>query len=163
MNIALNHEATADKLHEATRTTNGQFEALTTAFSEAVRELSEKSVDQAREAYDRSKNMLDAAGDTLARSSDALAHGALALNRKIIEIAQENVSSGFDLAKSLATARTFAEMVELGATYWCKQLSKLVTQAEEVHASSAKVTADIAAPIKTHLTRSIEQLAGTNG
>jgi hypothetical protein len=95
MNIALNREATADKLHEATRTTDNQFEALTTAFSEAVRELSEKSVDETREAYERSKNTLDAAGDTLARSFDALGQGALALNRKIIEIAQENVSSGF--------------------------------------------------------------------
>jgi hypothetical protein len=49
MNIALNREATADKLHEATRTTDNQFEALTTAFSEAVREFSEKSVDETRE------------------------------------------------------------------------------------------------------------------
>ncbi len=45
MNIALDREATADKLHEATLTTDDQFEALTTAFSEAVRELAEKSVD----------------------------------------------------------------------------------------------------------------------
>ena len=54
MNIALNREATADKSREVTRKTNGQFEALTldTAFSEAVRELAEKSVDQTREAYD---------------------------------------------------------------------------------------------------------------
>jgi hypothetical protein len=29
MNIALNREATADKSREATRKTNGQFEALT--------------------------------------------------------------------------------------------------------------------------------------
>jgi len=91
MNIALNREATADKLHEATRTTDNQFEALTTAFSEAVRELSEKGVDETREAYERSKNTLDAASNTLARSFDALGQGALALNRKIIEIAQENV------------------------------------------------------------------------
>ena len=115
MNIALNREATADKSREATRRTNGQFEALTldTAFSEAVRELAEKSVDQTREAYDRAKDALEAAVDTMARSFDALGQGAAALNRKIIEIAQENVSSGFDLAKSLATARTLAEMVEL--------------------------------------------------
>jgi Phasin protein len=38
-----------------------------------------------------------------------------ALNRKIIDIAQRNVSSGFDLAKSLAGAKNLAEMVELQA------------------------------------------------
>ena len=161
MNIALNPEATADS-REATRKTNDQFGALTlnTAFSEAVRELAEKSVDQTREAYERSKNALEAAVDPVARSFDALGQGAAALNRKIIEIAQENVSSGFDLAKSLATAKTLAEMVELRATYWRNQLSALAAQAEEVRALSTKVAADMAAPINAHVTRSIEQLAG---
>jgi hypothetical protein len=63
----------------------------------------------------------------------------------------------------LATARTFAEMVELRATYWRKHLSALSAQAEEVRALSTKVAADMAAPIKTHLTRSIDQLTGANG
>ena len=53
-------------------------------------------------------------------------------------------------------------MVELRATYWRKQLSALSAQAEEVHALSTKVAADMAAPIKAHVTRSIEQLAGAN-
>jgi hypothetical protein len=50
MNIALNPDATADKSREATRKTNGQFETLTldAAFSEAVRELAEKSVGHRR-------------------------------------------------------------------------------------------------------------------
>lgn len=101
MNIALNRKATADS-REATRKTNDQFEALTldSAFSEAVRELAEKSIDQTREVYERSKNALEAAADTMARSFDALGQGAAALNRKVIEIAHENVSSGFELAKS---------------------------------------------------------------
>ena len=164
MNIALNREATADKSREATGRSIGQFEALTldAAFSEAVRELAERSVDQTREAFDRAKDSLEAAVDTMARSFDALGQGAAALNRKVIEIAQENVSSGFDLAKSLATARTLAEMVELPATYWRKQLNALSAQAEEVRTLSTKVAADMAAPINAHLTRSIEQLAGAN-
>ena len=91
MNIALNREATADKSREATRKTNGQFETLDAAFSDAVRELAEKSVDQTREAYECSKSALEAVVDPVARSFDALGKGAAALNRKIIEIAQENV------------------------------------------------------------------------
>ena len=69
MNIALNRKATANS-REATRKTNDQFEALTldSAFSEAVRELAEKSIDQTREVYERSKNALEAAADTMARS-----------------------------------------------------------------------------------------------
>ena len=131
---------------------------LATAFPQAARELAETSVTQTREAYEKSKNALDAAVDTMARSFDALGQGAAALNRKIIEIAQQNVSSSFDLAKSLATAKTLAEIVELRATYWRKQFSALATQAEEVRALSTKVAADMAAPIKAHVTRSLDEL-----
>ena len=116
MNIALNPEATADKSRETYRKTYGQFEVVTldTAFPQAARELAETSVAQTLEAYERSKNTLEAAVDTMARSFDALGQGVAALNRKIIEIAQQNVSSSFDLAKSLATAKTLAEIVDYG-------------------------------------------------
>jgi phasin len=154
VNIALNPEATADKSRETYR----KAATLDTAFPQAARELAETSVAQTREAYERSKNALEAAVDTMTRSFDALGQGAAAVNRKIIEIAQENVSSGFDLAKSLAMARTLAEIVELRATYWRKQFSALAAQAEEVRALSTKVAADMAAPIKAHVTRSLNEL-----
>ena len=116
MNIALNPEATADKSRETYRKTYDQFEVVTldTAFPQAARELAETSVAQTHAAYERSKNTLEAAVNTIARSFDALGQGVAALNLKIIEIAQQNVSSSFDLAKSLATAKTLAEIVELG-------------------------------------------------
>jgi hypothetical protein len=127
MNIALNREATADKSRETCRKTSDRFEAvnLDTAVPQAARELAETSVAQMREAYERSENALETAVDTMARSFDALGQGAAALNRKIIEIARQNVSSGFDLARSLATAKTLAEILELRATYWRKQLTAL--------------------------------------
>ena len=160
-NTSPSPEGAADKAREAHRKSSNRLEEiLETPFPQAAREFADKTVDQTREAYERSKNALEAAVDPVARSFDALGQGAAALNRKIIEIAQENVSSGFDLAKSLATAKTLAEMVELRATHWRKQLSALAAQAEEVRALSTKVAADMAAPINAHVTRSIEQLAG---
>ena len=115
MNIPLNSEVTAEAPHETYRKSRGQSQAvvLDTVVPEAARELAEKTVAETREAYERSKVALEAALDTIDRSYDALGQGAAALNRKIIEIAQRNISSGFDLAKSLATAKTLAEIVEL--------------------------------------------------
>jgi hypothetical protein len=45
----------------------------------------------------------------------------VALNRKIIDIAERNVSTRFDLAMSLAGARNLAEVMNLQADYWRKQ------------------------------------------
>jgi phasin len=161
MNIALKPEPTADKSRDSNRETSTEFEAVTLDTSSPPGEPAETSAAKTREAFDCSKNALEAAVGTVARSFDALGHGTAALNRKIIEIAQRNVSSGFDLAKSLATAKTLAEIVELRATYWRKQFSALAAQAEEVRALSAKVAADIATPIKAHVARSLDELHDT--
>jgi hypothetical protein len=69
---------------------------------------------------------------------DAAGQGAVAFNRKIIDIAQRNVNSGFDLAKSLAGAKNRSDMVELQAAYWQKLLGTLASQAEEVRALSTE-------------------------
>ena len=152
MNITLNSEITPDERRETYAVT------LDTIVPEAARELAEKTVAQSREAYERSKDALEAALQTVDRSYDALSQGAAALNRKIIEIAQRNINSGFDLAKSLATAKTLAEIVELRATYWRKQFTVLAEQAEEVRALYAKVADEMTGPIKEHVTRTLDEL-----
>jgi hypothetical protein len=95
-----------------------QFEAvLKTAFP------------QARLSLRRARLMSDLTR-LLEKSFDAAGQGAAALNRKIIEIAQRNLNSGFDLARSLAGAKNLAEIVELQAAYWQKQMDALTAQAE---------------------------------
>jgi phasin len=124
---------------------------LDTAIPESVRTLAENTVDQTREAYDRSTHAFDASVTTFEKSFDAAGQGAIAFNRKIVDIAQRNLSSGFDLAKSLAGAKNLADMVELQAAYWRKQFGALTAQAEEVRALSTKVSADTSEAIKAHL------------
>jgi phasin len=160
MNITLNSEVTAEGSRVTYHKTSGQSAAVTldTVVPEAARELAEQTVGEAREAYERSKDLLEAALETVDRSYDALGQGAAALNRKIIEIAQRNISSGFDLAKSLATAKTLAEIMELRATYWRKQFTVLADQAEEVRGLYAKVADDVTEPIKEHVTRTLDEL-----
>jgi hypothetical protein len=156
MNTAHNPEVAANKARDPKG--NGQFEALTldTAFPETARVFAEKTVAQTREVYDRSKDALEAAVDTMEKSFDAAGQGAVALNRKIIDIAQRNVNSG--LANSLAGAKNLAEMMELQGAYWRKQFGALAAQAEEVRALSTKVTADTVEPVKAHVTSSMEDL-----
>ena len=81
-----------------------------------------------------------------------------AFNRKIVDIAQRNVDSGFDLAKSLASAKNLSQIVELQAAYWRKQFGALRGQADEVRALSTKMTAHATEPVKAHVTRSIGEL-----
>ena len=126
---------------------------LNTAIPESVRALAEKTVDQTREAYDRSTDAFDASVTTFEKSFGAAGQGAVAFNRKIIDIARRNVSSSFDLAKSLAGAKSLTDMVEQQTEFWRKQFGALTAQAEEVRELSSKVTEDTTKPIKAQMAR----------
>ncbi len=158
MNESFNPQGAAEKTRDTYRKSAAQFEnlALDTPLSEAVRAITEKNVAQTRELYEHSKDALEAALDTLERSFDAMGQGATALNHKVMDIAQRNINSGFDLAKSLTKAKNLAEVIELQATYWREQFGALENQAEEVRALSTQVTADAAKPIKEQVTRGMD-------
>jgi phasin len=160
MTATHNPQAAADQARTNYREVTAQLGrlGLDTAIPEGVRALAEKSVTQTREVYDRSADAFEASVATFERSFDAAGQGAVAFNRKIVNIARRNVNSGFDLAKSLAGAKSLTDMVELQAAYWRKQFDILTAQAEEVRALSTKVTADAAAPIKARVTNGMDEL-----
>src|SRR4029077_1090739 len=112
-----------------------------------------------REAYERSKDVLETVLGSWERAFDAAGQGAVAVNRKVVNIAQRNINSGFDLAKSLAGAKNLAEWLELQTAYWRKQLAALTAQAEEVRSLSIKVAADAAAPMKVHVAGGVDERA----
>jgi phasin len=160
MNESFNPQVAAEKARDTYRKNAAQVEnlALDTSVPEAVRAMAEKTVAQTREVYERAKGTLDASIEMFERTFDAAGQGAVAFNRKIIDIAQRNVNSVFDLAKSLASAKDLPEVVELQAAYWQKQFSALTAQAEEVRALSTKVTADAGEPLKAHVKRGVDEM-----
>ena len=132
----------ADKARATYRKTAEEFEQFTKdgQMPEAMRVFAEKNIAQSREIYERSKDALESVLESWERTFDAAGQGAVALNRKVIDITQRNINSGFDFAKSLAGAKTLAEAMELHSTYWSKQLNALRAQAEEMRDLSTRVT-----------------------
>ena len=161
MNANSNLQAAAEQASKNYRASTAQL-GLNTSIPESARATAEKAVDQSREVYDRSKDALDASVATLERTFDAAGQGAVALNRKIIDIAQRNVNSGFDLAKSLAGAKNLSEMVELQAAYWQKLLNTLTSQAEELRALATKMAAAASQPLKEQVKRGVDELGKVN-
>jgi phasin len=147
-----------DKAEETFKSAAKEFEALKldTTVPESVRALAEKTVNQTREAYERGKEALEESIDAMERSFDAAGQGATAFNRKLIDIAQRNLNSGFDLAKSLAGAKNFAEIVELQSAFIRSQFDVFASQAGEIRALTTKIAADTSEPIKDQMSRSFE-------
>jgi phasin len=152
MNDSFNPQAAAAKTRDSYRKNVAEVEQLArnAEVPEAMRALAEKNITQTREVYERTKDAFETVLGNWERALDAAGQGTVALNRKVIDIAQRNINSGFDLAKSLAGAKNLAEAVELQAAYWRKHLAALTAQAEEFRSLSTKVAADAAAPMMVH-------------
>jgi len=154
----------ADKARATYRKTAEEFEQFTKdgQMPEAMRIFAEKNIAQSREIYERSKDALESVLESWERTFDAAGQGAVALNRKVIDITRRNISSGFDFAKSLAGAKTLAEAMELHSSYWSKQLNALRAQAEEMRDLSTRVTSDVVEPAKAQVKRGMAEFETTH-
>jgi phasin len=154
-------KAAADKARAAYRQTTEEFERLAHngQMPEAVRAIAEKNIAQTRELYERSKDAFDTILESWEKTFDAAGQGAVALNRKMVDITQRNINSGFEFAKSLIGAKTMAEAMTLHSNYWQKQLGTLRAQADEMRELSTRVTADVVEPVKAQAKRTMDQVA----
>lgn len=130
-----------------------QIEELHTQVPASMRALAEMNVAQTRALYQRSANAFEAVFESWEDCLDAAGQGAVAFNRKIMDIAERNISTGFDLATRLARAKNPVEAIELQAAYWRKQFGELRMQAEEVRTLLERVTDSVAEPIKAQVTQ----------
>jgi phasin len=146
--------------HAAYRRTTEEFEqfARDAQVPESVRVFAETNIAQTRELYEHSKDAFDKILESWEKTFDAAGQGAVALNRKVIDIAQRNINSGFDFAKSLVGAKTFGEAMALHSSYWQEQLGTLRSQVDEMRELSTRVTTDITEPAKAQIKRGIEEL-----
>ena len=77
--------------------------------------LAERNLAQTRELYEHSESALQAVLESWQKS---FGQNAIALNRKMIDLAERNMNTGFDLAIGLTGARNLGEVMELQAAYW---------------------------------------------
>jgi hypothetical protein len=126
---ARNHRTSAKLAAEMVRDTRGesvaQFEQFRSAqVPDSLRALAESNVAQTRELYERSKSTVQALFESWQKSFGAAAQGAVGLNRTMVDSAERNIDTAFELATELAGARNFAEVMELQAAYWRKLMGE---------------------------------------
>ena len=102
---------------------------------------------------DSPRHLLETAVDTFERSFKAAGQGTVEVNRKLIDFTRANVSSGFDFARSLASASSPVQIMQLQMSYWDERLKVLASQAEELRALSAELVAKANEPIREQMRR----------
>jgi phasin len=101
-------------------------------FPEAVRELAERNVEQARTAYNQFIDMARKVQETLAKSQGAMTSSAVEMQSQVAKFAEENIESSFAFASDLSRARDLKEYLAIQQRYAQKQMQSFAHQASEL-------------------------------
>lgn len=99
---------------------------------EAVRQMAERNLEQARAAYNQFVDSMRQAQDLISRSSGAMTESLLQLQQKTLRFAEENMEAGFAMAGELARARDLKEYFEIQSRHAQKQMQAYAQQAQEL-------------------------------
>jgi len=122
-----------------------------------VREMAEKSVQNAREAYEKMKASAEETTDLLEDTYSTASKGVAEYNAVALESLRTNVNSAFDYVGLLLGTKSVSEAVELSTGHLRKQFDVLSAQAKELSTLAQKVATDTAEPIKASVEKTMKK------
>jgi phasin len=100
--------------------------------TQVLRETTEKTAAQAREAFEDVSGATAAAGNLVRDTYSTAARSAQEYNAKVIEFAQTNTQTNLDFVQKLSTVKSPTEFFELSTNHSRKQFETLAEQAREL-------------------------------
>lgn len=97
-----------------------------------MRDMAEKSVDQARRAFDGFMTAAQKAAGQADTTAASVQSNAKTIGSKAMGFAESNVRSAFDLAQKLVRAKDLQEILALQTDYAKTQITAIQEQAKEL-------------------------------
>jgi phasin len=124
---------------------------------DALRELADKGVAQAKDNYEKLQTAAEEANLILEKTYSTAAKGVADYNLKLFEIARTNSDAAFEFACGLITMKSLPEMLELSTEQVRKQCDLVAAQNKELWALAEKMAAETVEPIKTGLSNALNK------
>jgi phasin len=113
-----------------------------------MREMAEKSVDQAKKAFDGFMGAAYKAAGTLEGATDTIQAGGKDIGRKALTYAEQNVAAALEFASSLVKARDPQQVLQLQSDFIKSQLQAFGEQAKDIGTTAGKVASEVTKPQK---------------
>lgn len=97
-----------------------------------MREMAERSVQQARQAFESFTGAIQKSSATMEEAAASASNNMKGMTEKAASFAQENMKAAFDHAEQLVKAKDPQEMLKLQSDYVQKQMAALQTQSQEL-------------------------------
>ena len=111
------------------------------------RKFADKSAAVASETLAKGKAAVEQSARAVEQSYSATVENVRDFNIKMIDMAQANAESVFELARQLATAKQPTDIVELWTAHAKMQFETLSEQTKELSALGQKIAGESAAPL----------------
>lgn len=134
------------------------FEMKNMEIPTAVREVAEKTVEQARETYDKFKNSAEEATTILEDSIETSRKGIIEIHAKVLDAAKANTGATFEFCKDLMEVKSFSEVVELQSAFTRKQFDAVSSQQKGLQNVATKLYNDVSAPAKEVVERAFSEI-----
>lgn len=115
---------------------------------EQMREVADKSVEQARHAFDEFLAATQKALSTAEGSAKTVSEGAADLSRQSLAYVEENVAASFDLARRLVQARTVQEIAALQQEFLRRQMKAMTEQGRQLGEMATRMAKETAPKTK---------------
>ena len=150
---------TTTKAKAAPKASESNVTPFPAEMPEAVREIAEKGIDQAKETYAKMKTMAEETTDMLEDTFTTASKGLTEFQHKAIDAARENANAGFDFIKDMMTVKSVSEAVELQTAFARKQYEALMGQSKELGEMASKVAQDSAKPLNEGVQKAVKSVS----
>ena len=135
------------------------FKMSATEMPEAFRSLTERGLDQTRDAYARLKTVSEEATGVMEETLDTTREGMLSIQRKSLDAAKENFDATFDFANRLLGVKSVADAVELQTSFVRERFQAFVDYSKDVQSTASQLAADSAAPVRAAFSKTVDAQA----
>ncbi|MFC3694825.1 phasin [Chenggangzhangella methanolivorans] len=138
----------AAKSDEAVEETLATASKIAADVPAPVRELAEKSVQQAKDGYARWKAAAEETSDAFEDALATSSKGYKEFSRKSVELTRSNVNAHFDFLQALIGAKSVSQAIELQTSFARQQFEVLSGQAKELSSLAQKAATDGTKPFQ---------------
>lgn len=117
-------------------------------MTEAFRSMSERSMEQSRQAYGKLKDASEQATHTLEATLENVHNGSLTLSKRAIEGMRAQAEMNFSHMEKLASVRSVAELIEMQTSFLRRQIEMATDQARDMQSLSQSVAQDVMRPAR---------------
>ncbi len=134
-----------------------KFDLSNMEMPEALREMTEKGVEQTRDACERAKVASEEAADLLENTYEAAVKRTTEYNHKLIEIARTNTRAAFDYFHDLLGVKSPSEFIELSTAQMRKQYETMSAQNKELCALAQEMATEAAEKIRAGVSKIVNK------